>query len=99
MAPRGERPSDGALPGLPGEGARGGFASEILAVDAHAAGEPGRVIIGGIPDVPGSIMFEKMSYLRDHVDWLRLLMLRRPPGERRDRGPHHNPALGAARPP
>jgi proline racemase len=52
----------------------------ISAVDAHAGGEPGRVIIGGVLDVPGSSMFEKMTHLRDKADWLRKLMLREPRG-------------------
>jgi proline racemase len=52
----------------------------IHAVEAHACGEPGRVIVGGFPDPPGSTMFEKMTYLRDHADWLRKLMLREPRG-------------------
>ncbi|HEX9728432.1 MAG TPA: proline racemase family protein [Gemmatimonadales bacterium] len=53
---------------------------KILAVDAHAAGEPGRVIVGGVPDVPGYSMFEKMRYLERHADGLRKLMLREPRG-------------------
>jgi proline racemase len=52
----------------------------IHAYDAHACGEPGRVIVGGVPDVPGATMFEKMCYLRDHMDELRLRMLREPRG-------------------
>jgi proline racemase len=52
----------------------------ITAVDAHACGEPGRVITGGVVDVPGASMFEKMVYLRDHADHLRKLMLREPRG-------------------
>jgi len=52
----------------------------IRAVDAHACGEPGRVIIGGVEDVPGKSMFEKMVYLRAHGDRLRKLMLREPRG-------------------
>ncbi len=52
----------------------------ITAVDAHAAGEPGRVIIGGVLDVPGKTMFEKMVYLREHRDDLRKRMLREPRG-------------------
>ena len=35
----------------------------IQAVDAHAAGEPGRVIVGGVLDVPGATMFDKMRHL------------------------------------
>jgi len=52
----------------------------IQAVDAHACGEPGRVIVGGVRDVPGDTMFDKMVYLRDHADFLRKLMLREPRG-------------------
>ena len=52
----------------------------ITAVDAHACGEPGRVITGGVLDVPGRTMFDKMTYLRDHADELRLRMLREPRG-------------------
>lgn len=52
----------------------------ITAVDAHACGEPGRVITGGVLDVPGRTMFDKMAHLRDHADDLRLRMLREPRG-------------------
>ena len=52
----------------------------IQAVDAHAAGEPGRVIVGGVLDVPGASMFEKMTWLQANADDLRLRMLREPRG-------------------
>ena len=52
----------------------------ISAVDAHACGEPGRVITGGVLDVPGKTMFEKKVYLETHADDLRKLMLREPRG-------------------
>ena len=54
--------------------------SVIHAVDLHACGEPGRVIVGGVRDVPGRTMFEKMRYLAAHQDWLRKRMLREPRG-------------------
>jgi proline racemase len=56
------------------------FSKMITAVDAHAGGEPGRVITGGVVDVPGKTMFEKMVYLRDHADDLRTRMLQEPRG-------------------
>jgi proline racemase len=56
------------------------LARMIQAVDAHACGEPGRVIVGGVLDVPGRTMFEKMQHLQDHADGLRKLMLREPRG-------------------
>src|ERR1700720_4574830 len=54
--------------------------SMISAVDAHAGGEPGRVIVGGVLDVPGATMFAKRQYLEQHKDDLRKRMLREPRG-------------------
>src|ERR1700677_4545717 len=56
------------------------FSSMITAVDAHACGEPGRVITGGVLDVPGATMFEKKCWLQTHADHIRLRMLREPRG-------------------
>src|SRR5438045_6256384 len=55
-------------------------AERIEAVDLHAAGEPGRVIVGGVEDVPGRTMFDKMTWIRENRDDLRLRMLREPRG-------------------
>ncbi len=52
----------------------------INAVDLHCCGEPGRVIVGGVVDVPGSTIFEKMLYLEREGDDLRKRMLREPRG-------------------
>src|SRR3989337_2495682 len=56
------------------------FSKMIQAVEAHAAGEPGRVIVGGVLDVPGASMFDKMTWLQANRDDLRLRMLREPRG-------------------
>ena len=56
------------------------IANMITAVDLHACGEPGRVITGGVLDVPGATMFEKMTYLATKGDGLRKRMLREPRG-------------------
>jgi proline racemase len=48
----------------------------IEAVEVHAGGEPGRVIVNGVHDVPGATMLEKRNHLREHGDRLRRLMLR-----------------------
>jgi len=56
------------------------IANMIQAVDAHACGEPGRVIVGGVLDVPGATMFDKMRHLQTHMDGLRKRMLREPRG-------------------
>ncbi|MEM7536216.1 MAG: proline racemase family protein [Chloroflexota bacterium] len=52
----------------------------ITAVDAHACGEPGRVITGGVVNVPGDTMFAKQQWLAQNNDELRLRMLREPRG-------------------
>lgn len=52
----------------------------IYAIDLHACGEPARVIVGGVLDVPGTTMFDKMRYLESEGDDLRKLMLREPRG-------------------
>jgi proline racemase len=52
----------------------------IEAVDAHAAGEPGRVIVGGVEGVPGGTMFEALTWLQANRDDVRLRMLREPRG-------------------
>jgi proline racemase len=52
----------------------------LTAVDAHAGGEPGRVIVGGVLDVPGASMYDKRLFLEQHKDDLRKRMLREPRG-------------------
>ncbi|MFQ3257044.1 MAG: proline racemase, partial [Porticoccaceae bacterium] len=56
------------------------FSRMIHAIDLHACGEPGRVIVGGVLDVPGDTMFDKMCYFENEADGLRKLMLREPRG-------------------
>ena len=58
------------------------FSQMITAVDAHAAGMFGRVVVGGVGslDVPGKTMFEKKRHMEQHQDWFRRLMLREPRG-------------------
>jgi proline racemase len=52
----------------------------VTAVEVHAGGEPGRVIVGGVIDVPGETIFAKMRYLAERRDELRTRMLREPRG-------------------
>ncbi|MEM9707465.1 MAG: proline racemase family protein [Pseudomonadota bacterium] len=56
----------------------------INAVEAHAEGEGGRVITGGMPLLKGASVKEKMLYMHEHHDDIRTLMLQEPRG---------NPAL------
>lgn len=52
----------------------------INAVDAHACGEHGRVIVGGVVNIPGKTMLEKQQWIATHNDGLRKRMLREPRG-------------------
>jgi len=52
----------------------------IHCVDAHAEGEPSRVIVGGVLEVPGTTMLEKMQHLEREGDELRRLLLFEPRG-------------------
>jgi len=54
--------------------------SVITAVDAHAEGEPGRVITAGLPHIPGTSVYEKMRWVEENRDDIRLAMLREPRG-------------------
>lgn len=51
----------------------------IQAVECHA-GEPMRVITGGVPIPPGDSVYEQMKWLEENDDQLRKLMLREPRG-------------------
>ncbi|MEC9483267.1 MAG: proline racemase family protein [Halomonas sp.] len=55
------------------------FKRTIHAIDTHA-GEPMRVVTGGVPHIPGGTVHEKMVWLRENDDQLRKLMLREPRG-------------------
>ncbi|SHJ40425.1 proline racemase [Shimia gijangensis] len=52
----------------------------LTAVEAHAEGEPGRVITGGMPHLPGNSVFEKMQWMQSNHDEVRTLMLQEPRG-------------------
>jgi proline racemase len=56
------------------------LAKVIHCVDAHAEGEPSRIIVGGVLDVPGTTMLEKARHLEREADWLRRLVLFEPRG-------------------
>jgi proline racemase len=49
-------------------------------VGVHAEGEVGKVVIGGVVDVPGESMFDKMRHLAKHADGLRKFLLFEPRG-------------------
>ncbi|MCH6472439.1 proline racemase family protein [Sinomonas terrae] len=57
----------------------------ITVVDCHAEGESGRVVVGGVPHIPGETVFDKRLYLQNRQDDLRRMILFEPRG-----AAHHN---------
>ncbi len=54
--------------------------SYFAAVDSHTEGMPTRVITGGLGPIPGGSMQERRLYFEEHLDHLRLLLMREPRG-------------------
>jgi proline racemase len=52
----------------------------VNVVKCHVGGEINNVVTGGIGDVPGATVFEKMKHFRDHDDDLRKMLLHEPRG-------------------
>jgi proline racemase len=56
------------------------FASQLITIDSHTAGEMTRLIVGGVDPVPGETMADKLAYLKNHQDDVRLRLTREPRG-------------------
>lgn len=52
----------------------------LTSIDAHAAGEPLRIITGGLPPLPGTTILEKRRYMQDHLDYIRRALMWEPRG-------------------
>lgn len=52
----------------------------FTAVDAHTVGEAARIIVGGIPYIPGKTMFEKKRHIEEQWDDIRQLLMYEPRG-------------------
>jgi trans-L-3-hydroxyproline dehydratase len=55
-------------------------ATVITTIDAHAAGEPLRIITGGLPELPGATILERRRYMREHLDHVRRALMWEPRG-------------------
>jgi proline racemase len=60
----------------------------ISVIDTHTAGEPTRIIVGGLPRIRGQSMLEKRNDFEKNYDRIRTMVLREPRG--------HNDMFGAA---
>jgi proline racemase len=52
----------------------------VQAVDYHTAGEPFRIITGGVREIPGATILEKRSHAARHLDRIRRLVVNEPRG-------------------
>jgi trans-L-3-hydroxyproline dehydratase len=52
----------------------------VTTIDAHAAGEPLRIILDGYPPLPGDTILERRRFLREHADELRTSLMWEPRG-------------------
>ncbi len=64
----------------------------FTAVDSHTEGMPTRVITGGLGPLPGDSMQERRLYFAEHLDKLRLLLMREPRGHSAMSGAFLQPA-------
>src|SRR5919197_3883579 len=57
------------------------FKRMVTVIGVHAEGELNEVITGGVVDVPGKTMFDKMKHLETQADDLRKFLLFEPRGK------------------
>ena len=54
----------------------------IFSIDSHTMGEPLRLLVGGLPHLPGNTIEEKRTYWIQHYDFLRTAVMQEPRGHR-----------------
>ena len=52
----------------------------LHAIDSHTMGEPTRVVVGGVPVIPGNTIQEKKQYLESNLDYIRTAIMHEPRG-------------------
>lgn len=52
----------------------------ITTIEAHTAGEPLRIVTGGLPDLPGETILERRHSMRAHYDHIRRALMWEPRG-------------------
>ncbi len=58
------------------------FTHIISAIDTHTAGEPTRIVLNGLPPIPGITMAQKKRYMKENLDYIRTLLMQEPRGHR-----------------
>ncbi len=54
--------------------------TEITTLDMHAAGEPLRIVTGGVPEPEGATILERRRYMREKLDHVRRALMWEPRG-------------------
>lgn len=54
--------------------------TRLVVIDSHTGGEPFRVVLEGLPDIPGSTMLERRRHAEQHLDDLRRALMWEPRG-------------------
>ncbi|HEY90624.1 MAG TPA: proline racemase [Dehalococcoidia bacterium] len=54
----------------------------ISTIDSHTAGEGTRLVMSGLPPIPGGTMAEKLAYADEHLSWVLGLLLSEPRGHK-----------------
>ena len=52
----------------------------VSVTEYHTAGEPFRIVTGGVPPIQGRTVLEKRRFVRDHLDHIRRLVVNEPRG-------------------
>ena len=52
----------------------------LRTIDMHTGGEPLRIIVDGLPEIPGKTILEKRRYFREHLDQIRTGLMWEPRG-------------------
>ena len=52
----------------------------LTVIDSHTGGEPFRVLVGGLPEIPGETVLERRRYAMEHLDDLRRILMWEPRG-------------------
>lgn len=73
----------------PAEGLR------ITTLDTHTAGEPLRIVTGGLPELPGATILDRRRWAQAHLEPVRKLLLREPRGHAEMYGCLLTPAVSA----
>ena len=56
------------------------FSNSIFAIDSHTGGNPTRVVVGGLPKIPGNSIVQKRDYVKSKMNYVRTFLCNEPRG-------------------